>query len=128
MHNSDFLFLEHQNGNYTISMQSSPQTNNSTIHSSDEDSEMCESKLLTIRNLAQERRAGNTISKSNLQQQPQHTGKQSHPSTKPPQLTETDAAIKIQKIWRGFYCRNINKDTKSILKNVKDTRTRLYIE
>lgn len=108
----------HHNGNYVpASTHCSPQTNNSVIQSSDDESEMCESKLMTIRHLAQERRAVNKVTA-------QQVGKGDLKTT----LSETDAAVKIQKLWRGYHCRNLNDATKDILKQIKDSRTREYIE
>lgn len=77
------------------------------VHSSDEDSEVCQAKLDSIRNRAIQRRQED--------------------SNKDQDQTEK-AAICIQRIWRGFHTRNLNRKATSILKTIDMMRTNKYIQ
>ncbi|XP_036147489.1 centrosomal protein of 97 kDa isoform X6 [Monomorium pharaonis] len=77
------------------------------IQSSDEDSEVCQAKLDSIRNRAIQRRQED--------------------SNKDQDQTEK-AAICIQRIWRGYHTRNLNRKATSILKTIDMMRTNKYIQ
>ncbi|XP_043253427.1 uncharacterized protein LOC122397963 [Colletes gigas] len=75
--------------------------------SSDEDSEVCQAKLDGIRHRAIQRRQED--------------------SNKDQDETEK-AAICIQRMWRGYHTRNLNKKATNILKTIEMTRTNKYIQ
>ncbi|KAK2584641.1 hypothetical protein KPH14_006989 [Odynerus spinipes] len=75
--------------------------------SSDEDSEVCQAKLDGIRNRAIQRRQED--------------------SNKDQDRTEK-AAICIQRMWRGYHTRNLNKKATTILKTIEMMRTNKYIQ
>ncbi|KYN34858.1 Centrosomal protein of 97 kDa [Trachymyrmex septentrionalis] len=77
------------------------------IQSSDEDSEVCQAKLDSIRHRAIQRRQED----SNKDQD--HTEK---------------AAICIQRMWRGYHTRNLNNKATNILKTIDMIRTNKYIQ
>ncbi|XP_043668303.1 uncharacterized protein LOC122629214 isoform X1 [Vespula pensylvanica] len=75
--------------------------------SSDEDSEVCQAKLDSIRSRAIQRRQED--------------------SNKDQDRTEK-AAICIQRMWRGYHTRNLNKKATTILKTIEMMRTNKYIQ
>ncbi|XP_015188976.1 PREDICTED: centrosomal protein of 97 kDa isoform X3 [Polistes dominula] len=75
--------------------------------SSDEDSEVCQAKLDSIRSRAIQRRQED--------------------SNKDQDRTEK-AAICIQRMWRGYHTRNLNKKATTILKSIEMMRTNKYIQ
>ncbi|XP_029170112.1 centrosomal protein of 97 kDa isoform X2 [Nylanderia fulva] len=75
--------------------------------SSDEDSEVCQAKLDSIRHRAIQRRQED--------------------SNKDQDQTEK-AAICIQRMWRGFHTRNLNRKATNILKTIDMMRTNKYIQ
>ncbi|RLU15843.1 hypothetical protein DMN91_011599 [Ooceraea biroi] len=75
--------------------------------SSDEDSEVCQAKLDSIRHRAIQRRQED--------------------SNKDQDQVEK-AAICIQRIWRGYHTRNLNSKATSILKTIDMMRTNKYIQ
>ncbi|XP_011629444.1 uncharacterized protein LOC105421959 [Pogonomyrmex barbatus] len=77
------------------------------IQSSDEDSEVCQAKLDSIRHRAIQRRQED--------------------SNKDQDQTEK-AAICIQRMWRGYHTRNLNRKATSILKTIDMIRTNKYIQ
>ncbi|XP_077265072.1 centrosomal protein 97kDa isoform X4 [Temnothorax americanus] len=77
------------------------------IQSSDEDSEVCQAKLDGIRHRAIQRRQED--------------------SNKDQDQTEK-AAICIQRMWRGYHTRNLNRTATSILKTIDMLRTNKYIQ
>ncbi|XP_011880004.1 PREDICTED: centrosomal protein of 97 kDa isoform X4 [Vollenhovia emeryi] len=77
------------------------------IQSSDEDSEVCQAKLDSIRHRAIQRRQED--------------------SNKDQDQTEK-AAICIQRIWRGYHTRNLNRKATSILQTIDMLRTNKYIQ
>ncbi|XP_011158892.1 centrosomal protein of 97 kDa isoform X3 [Solenopsis invicta] len=77
------------------------------IQSSDEDSEVCQAKLDSIRHRAIQRRQED--------------------SNKDQDQTEK-AAICIQRIWRGYHTRNLNRKATSILQTIDMMRTNKYIQ
>ncbi|XP_050450528.1 centrosomal protein of 97 kDa [Cataglyphis hispanica] len=77
------------------------------IQSSDEDSEVCQAKLDSIRHRAIQRRQED--------------------SNKDQDQTEK-AAICIQRMWRGYHTRNLNKKATNILKTIDMMRTNKYIQ
>ncbi|KOC71331.1 Centrosomal protein of 97 kDa [Habropoda laboriosa] len=74
--------------------------------SSDEDSEVCQAKLDSIRHRAIQRR--------------QEDNKDHDEAEK--------AAICIQRMWRGYHTRNLNKKATTILKTIEMLRTNKYIQ
>lgn len=87
--------------------KSSKNDDNNIAISSDEDSEVCHSKLDVIRHRANQRRQEDT--------------------NKSEDKTEK-AAICIQKIWRGYHTRNLNKKVTNTLKTIEMIRTNKYIQ
>ncbi|XP_046745056.1 centrosomal protein of 97 kDa isoform X3 [Diprion similis] len=79
--------------------------NNITM-SSDEDSEVCQAKLDGIRHRANQRRQEDTNKEDQTEK----------------------AAICIQRLWRGYRTRNLNKKATNILKNIEMMRTNKYIQ
>ncbi|XP_012288147.1 centrosomal protein of 97 kDa [Orussus abietinus] len=79
--------------------------NNATL-SSDEDSEVCQAKLDGIRHRASQRRQEDIIKDDQAEK----------------------AAICIQRIWRGYHARNLNKKATDILKTIEMIRTNKYIQ
>ncbi|XP_011306833.1 centrosomal protein of 97 kDa isoform X2 [Fopius arisanus] len=77
------------------------------IPSSDEDSEFCQAKLDGIRHRAIQRRQEDT--------------------NKSEDQTEK-AALLIQRIWRGYHTRNLNKNATNVLKTIEMMRTNKYIQ
>lgn len=75
--------------------------------SSDEDSEVCQAKLDSIRHRAIQRRQED--------------------SNKDQDQTEK-AAICIQRMWRGYHTRNLNRKATNILKTIDMMRTNKYIQ
>lgn len=110
-------------------------------NSSDDDSEMSASKLETIRHRAQERwqrkdavppvdlsAPGPT---SECDQWKNTNGVQSN--TEPSQRMPVDsrqekAATCIQRMWRGYQTRNLNKSVQAIYRTLHDSRTHQYIQ
>lgn len=80
--------------------------------SNEEEVDICVDKLQTIKNIAQER----SVKKN--------TESESSSSEK----AEQDAAIFIQKMWRGYHTRNKNKKAVDILKAIQQHRTEEYIQ
>lgn len=83
-----------------------------TSTTSDDEIEMCVSKLQSIRNVAQER-----TSKMNTESESSSNEK-----------SEISAAIFIQKMWRGYHTRNRNKKALDILKAIQTHRTEQHIQ
>ncbi|XP_048511286.1 centrosomal protein of 97 kDa isoform X2 [Athalia rosae] len=79
--------------------------NNITM-SSDEDSEVCQAKLDGIRHRANQRRQEDTNKEDQTEK----------------------AAICIQRLWRGYRTRNLNKKATNILKSIEMMRTNKYIQ
>ncbi|XP_070521249.1 centrosomal protein of 97 kDa isoform X4 [Cardiocondyla obscurior] len=77
------------------------------IQSSDEDSEVCQAKLDSIRHRAIQRRQED--------------------SNRDQDQTEK-AAICIQRMWRGYFTRNLNRKATSMLKTIDMLRTNKYIQ
>ncbi|XP_017880559.1 uncharacterized protein LOC108625235 isoform X8 [Ceratina calcarata] len=77
------------------------------IQSSDEDSEVCQAKLDGIRHRAIQRR---------------------QEDNKADQDEAEKAAICIQRMWRGYHTRNLNKKATTILKTIEMMRTNKYIQ
>ncbi|KAK0088103.1 hypothetical protein PV325_013199 [Microctonus aethiopoides] len=75
--------------------------------SSDEDSEVCQAKLDGIRHRAIQRRQEDT--------------------NKTEDATEK-AAVCIQRMWRGYHTRNLNKKATDVLKTIEMMRTNKYIQ
>ncbi|XP_033334121.1 centrosomal protein 97kDa isoform X3 [Megalopta genalis] len=75
--------------------------------SSDEDSEVCQAKLDSIRNRA-------------IQRRQEDSNKDQDEAEK--------AAICIQRMWRGYHTRNLNKKATNVLKTIEMMRTVKYIE
>ncbi|XP_029054957.2 centrosomal protein of 97 kDa isoform X2 [Osmia bicornis bicornis] len=75
--------------------------------SSDEDSEMCQAKLDGIRHRA-------------IQRRQEDSNKDQDEAEK--------AAICIQRMWRGYHTRNLNKKATNILKTIEMIRTNKYIQ
>ncbi|XP_053975172.1 uncharacterized protein LOC128887680 isoform X3 [Hylaeus anthracinus] len=75
--------------------------------SSDEDSEVCQAKLDGIRHRA-------------IQRRQEDNNKDQDEAEK--------AAICIQRMWRGYHTRNLNKKATNILKAIEMTRTNKYIQ
>lgn len=75
--------------------------------SSDEDSEVCQAKLDSIRHRANQRRQEDT--------------------NKAEDQTEK-AAVCIQRMWRGYHTRNLNKKATDVLKTIEMMRTNKYIQ
>ncbi|KAG7198421.1 hypothetical protein KM043_005809 [Ampulex compressa] len=80
---------------------------NNATQSSDEDSEVCQAKLDSIRHRAIQRRQED--------------------SNKDQDQTEK-AAICIQRMWRGYHTRNLNRKATNILKTIEMMRTNKYIQ
>ncbi|XP_033221880.1 centrosomal protein of 97 kDa isoform X3 [Belonocnema kinseyi] len=76
------------------------------VISSDEESEVCQAKLNSIRHRAVQRRQEDTNKED--------------PTEK--------AAVCIQRMWRGYHTRNLNKKVTSVLKTIEMTRTNKYIQ
>ncbi|XP_043289017.1 uncharacterized protein Cep97 isoform X2 [Venturia canescens] len=81
--------------------------NHIAISSDDEDSEVCQAKLDGIRHRANQRRQEDT---SRAEDQ-----------------TEK-AAVCIQRMWRGYHARNLNRKATNILKTIEMMRTNKYIQ
>lgn len=92
-----------------VILNSSPPKNSTN---SEDELEVCVSKLQTIKNIAQER-----SSKKNVESDSTNSEK-----------VENDAAVFIQKIWRGYCTRNRNKKTLDILKAIQTHRTEEHIQ
>ncbi|XP_076282830.1 centrosomal protein 97kDa isoform X2 [Lasioglossum baleicum] len=75
--------------------------------SSDEDSEVCQAKLDSIRNRA-------------IQRRQEDSNKDQDEAEK--------AAICIQRMWRGYHTRNLNKKATNVLKTIEMMRTIKYIQ
>ncbi|XP_076641481.1 centrosomal protein 97kDa isoform X2 [Halictus rubicundus] len=75
--------------------------------SSDEDSEVCQAKLDSIRNRA-------------IQRRQEDSNKDQDEAEK--------AAICIQRMWRGYHTRNLNKKATNVLKTIEMTRSIKYIQ
>nr|CAD7430634.1 unnamed protein product [Timema monikensis] len=95
--------------------------------SSDEDSEMSASKLETIRHRAQERwqrkDTVNTVNNSVATRAVEVN--YAAPDTA---AAVEQAAVCIQRIWRGYHTRNLNKHVQGIYQDLHSTRTQEYIE
>nr|CAD7571839.1 unnamed protein product [Timema californicum] len=95
--------------------------------SSDEDSEMSASKLETIRHRAQERwqrkDTVNTVNNSVAT----HAVEVNYAAPDTAAAVE-QAAVCIQRIWRGYHTRNLNKHVQGIYQDLRSTRTQEYIE
>lgn len=78
-----------------------------TTQSSDEDNEVCQAKLDSIRHRA-------------IQRRQEDNNKDQDEAEK--------AAICIQRMWRGYHTRNLNKKATNILKIIEMTRTNKYIQ
>nr|CAD7598278.1 unnamed protein product [Timema genevievae] len=95
--------------------------------SSDEDSEMSASKLETIRHRAQERwqrkDTVNTVNNSVASRAVEVN--YAAPDTA---AAVEQAAVCIQRIWRGYHTRNLNKQVQGIYQDLQSTRTQEYIE
>ncbi|KAK7873559.1 hypothetical protein R5R35_008800 [Gryllus longicercus] len=83
--------------------------------SSDEDSEMSASKLETIRHRAQERWQ-------------RKEGAAPAPTNATPAVAAENAAVVIQRMWRGYHTRNLNTEVQAIFRKIQDSRTQQYIE
>ncbi|XP_057330363.1 centrosomal protein of 97 kDa isoform X3 [Microplitis mediator] len=75
--------------------------------SSDEDSEVCQVKLNNIRHRA-------------IQRRQEDTNKAEDEAEK--------AAVCIQRMWRGYHTRNLNKKATNVLKTIEMMRTNKYIQ
>lgn len=75
---------------------------------SDDESEICDSKLQTIQMKAEEKRLQKEETINTLDRVQQ-------------------AAICIQKMWRGYYTRNKDKDVKELFKSLETQRAHQYI-
>ncbi|CAG9766683.1 unnamed protein product [Ceutorhynchus assimilis] len=75
--------------------------------SSEEESELCDSKLCIIQNKVEERRMQKTTTNDEKVRQ---------------------AAICIQKMWRGYYTRNKDKDLQEMFKVLQNHRANQYIQ
>uniref|UniRef100_A0A6P7G1V5 Centrosomal protein of 97 kDa n=1 Tax=Diabrotica virgifera virgifera TaxID=50390 RepID=A0A6P7G1V5_DIAVI len=80
--------------------------------SSDEESEICDSKLQTIQMKAEERR---------LQKEEVNSNCSSEDKVE-------QAAVCIQRIWRGYYTRNKNKEVQEMFKELQNQRANQYIQ
>lgn len=85
-------------------------TKNST--SSEDELEMCAAKLQTIRNIAQERSTKKIVDDGVNERV----------------KNENAAAVLIQKMWRGYQTRNLNKKTLEILRTIQTHRTEEHIQ
>lgn len=85
-------------------------TKNST--SSEDELEMCAAKLQTIRNIAQERSTKKIVDDGVNERV----------------KNENAAAVLIQKMWRGYQTRNLNKKTLEILRTIQSQRTEEHIQ
>ncbi|XP_066998689.1 centrosomal protein of 97 kDa [Anabrus simplex] len=93
-------------------------------NSSDEDSEMSASKLETIRHRAQERwQRKDTVPVSATSLPAISTGDFQYEDLE----RAEQAAVCIQKMWRGYYTRNINPEVQSVYRQILDMRTQQYI-
>ncbi|GLV35163.1 Centrosomal protein 97kDa [Carabus blaptoides fortunei] len=96
--------------------QEQPSANNATIPkfstSSEDESEMCAAKLQTIRSIAQERSTKRHSEIDVINERVKN---------------ENAAAVMIQKMWRGYQTRNLNKKTLQILKTIQAHRTEEHI-
>ncbi|CAG5102162.1 Similar to CEP97: Centrosomal protein of 97 kDa (Homo sapiens) [Cotesia congregata] len=81
--------------------------NDNTAISSDEDSEVCQVKLNNIRHRA-------------IQRRQEDTNKAEDQAEK--------AAVCIQRMWRGYHTRNLNKKATNVLKTIEMMRTNKYIQ
>ncbi|XP_074109904.1 centrosomal protein 97kDa isoform X1 [Cotesia typhae] len=81
--------------------------NDNTAMSSDEDSEICQVKLNNIRHRA-------------IQRRQEDTNKAEDQAEK--------AAVCIQRMWRGYHTRNLNKKATNVLKTIEMMRTNKYIQ
>ncbi|XP_044577457.1 uncharacterized protein LOC123260427 isoform X4 [Cotesia glomerata] len=81
--------------------------NDNTTMSSDEDSEVCQVKLNNIRHRA-------------IQRRQEDTNKAEDQAEK--------AAVCIQRMWRGYHTRNLNKKATNVLKTIEMMRTNKYIQ
>lgn len=79
--------------------------------SSEEDSEICDAKLQSIQIKAQEK-----LQKEQTEQNNCHESK------------AEQAAIYIQKMWRGYYVRNKDKDVQEAFQNFKTQRAEEYLQ
>lgn len=93
-------------------INNSPPKNSIT---SDDEVEVCVSKLQNIRNVAQERSSKKSIETEST-------------NTENNEKNEHAAAVFIQKMWRGYHTRNRNKKTLEILKTIQQHRTEEYIQ
>ncbi|XP_066593058.1 centrosomal protein of 97 kDa isoform X3 [Prorops nasuta] len=82
------------------------------VLSSDEDSEICQAKLDSIKNKAIQRQKEDNNKGKNNDDQDQ----------------AENAAICIQRMWRGYHARNLNNKATNILKMIEMTRTNKYIQ
>ncbi|KAJ8986071.1 hypothetical protein NQ317_003365 [Molorchus minor] len=80
--------------------------------SSEEDSEICDSKLQTIQMKAEERR----LQKEDIASNSSNDDK------------VEQAAIYIQKMWRGYFTRNKNKEIQEMFKELQSQRANQYIQ
>lgn len=81
--------------------------------SSEEESEMCDSKLQTIQQRAEEKR---------LQKDAEMTSESSTDDK------VEQAAVFIQKMWRGYLTRNKNKEVQEMFKALQSQRANQYIQ
>lgn len=81
--------------------------------SSDEESEICDSKLHTIQMKAKERSMG--LQKEEITSNGSNDDK-------------VEAAVCIQRIWRGYYTRNKDVDVRNRFKELADQRANQYIQ
>lgn len=79
----------------------------------EDETDICVDKLQTIKSIAQER----SLKKNNESE-----------SCSSSERAEHDAAIFIQKMWRGYQTRNRNKKAVDILKAIQQHRTEEYIQ
>lgn len=75
---------------------------------SDDESEMCDSKLQTIQMKAEERRLQKEETANSLEKAEQ-------------------AAVCIQRMWRGYYTRNKDKQVQEMFKELQSQRANQYI-
>lgn len=80
--------------------------------SSEDESEICDAKLQSIQMKVQEKLLKDSELSSNTNNE----------------IKAEQAAIYIQKMWRGYYTRNKNKDVQEAFKNLRTQRAEEYLQ
>lgn len=111
---SELVFLIYIHTNYSNKQGTPKRTSilRNRSPSSEEESEVCDDKLQTIQMKVEEHRLQKEEVTSNSSNEDK----------------VEQAAVFIQKMWRGFYTRNKNKEVQEMFKELQNQRANQYIQ